>query len=140
LYGRFYGIAARRAIERMTPDDGDQLDALAGAVDKARTPAAIERANTAYMSRLVAVAASNRLRSVLRSTSPIVPGNFFVTVQGSLSIQKDGIAAMHAAIAAGDPDAAEQASVDMQAEQAAAVIALLARRAEAKASRSQASR
>jgi DNA-binding GntR family transcriptional regulator len=132
LYGRFYGFAARRAIERMTPSDLEQLDALAGAVEKARTPAAMEGSTTAYFAHLVNVAASNRLRAVLRSCSAIVPGNFFASVDGTLATQKHGIAALQAAIAAGDPGAAERASVDLQAVHAEAVVTLLAGRAEAR--------
>ena len=127
LYGRFYAFAARRAIDRMNPEDRDALDALADQVAGAKSPAAMERANTGYLAKLVSVAASNRLRAVLRSTSQIVPGNFFATVPNSIPVAKRGIAAMHAAVVAGDADAAEKASVEMQDAHAKSVVALTKR-------------
>lgn len=125
LYGRFYGFAARRAIERMTADDLEVLDGLAGEVARSKSAAAMERANGRYLGKVVSIAASSRLSAVLRSMSPIVPGNFFTAVKESAPIQRRGIAAMHAAIAARDTDAAERASTDMQDEQAGAVIAMM---------------
>jgi DNA-binding GntR family transcriptional regulator len=125
LYGRFYGFAARRAIDHLTPEGLESLQALAADVAGARGPAAMERTNGRYLAKLVGLAASNRLRAVLRSTSQIVPGNFFATVDGSIDISRRGIAALQAAIAANDRDAAEQASITMQAEQAVAVLAMM---------------
>ncbi len=131
LYGRFYGFAARLAIERMTATDLQSMEQFAAEVARAKTPAAMERANTHYLGAVVSTAASNRLQAVLRSTSQIVPGNFFA-VAGSLAIQQRGVAIMQAAISARDVDGAERASVAMQAEQAEAVIAMMtARRAKA---------
>ena len=127
LYGRFYAFAARRAIDRMNPADREALDALADQVAGAKSPAAMERANTGYLAKLVSVAASNRLRAVLRSTSQIVPGNFFATVPNSIPVAKRGIAAMHAAVVAGDADAAEKASVEMQDAHAKSVVSLTRR-------------
>jgi DNA-binding GntR family transcriptional regulator len=123
LYGRYYGFAARRAIERMMPGDLDALDALADDVGRAKSPAAMERATTAYLAKLVSVAGSNRLRAALRSTSRIVPGVFFAAVPSTIPVAKRGIAAMHAAVVAGDADAAEKLSVDMQDKHGKAVVA-----------------
>ena len=124
LYGRFYGFAARRAIDHLGPDDVEALGALAKDVDRAKSAAAMERANTGYLAKLVSLAASNRLRTVLRSSEQIVPGNFFAAVPNSIPAAKSGIAALHAAVVAGDADAAERASVEMQGEQAKSVVAM----------------
>jgi DNA-binding GntR family transcriptional regulator len=131
LYGRFYGFAARRAVERMTPDGGEALATLAAEVARAKSATAVERANARYLGKVVSIAASSRLSAVLRSMPPIVPGNFFAVVKPSAAIQKRGIAAMQAAIAAGDTGAAERASVDMQTEQAEAVIEMMTLRRQA---------
>jgi len=128
LYGRFHGFAARRAIERMHPPDLEPLDALAQDVHRATSPAAMERANTGYQTTLVGFAGSNRLRAVLRSMLPIVPGSFFAAVPNSIPVAKRGIAAVHAAIVARDVDAAEQAFIDAQGRQAKGVIAMRRRR------------
>ena len=125
LYGRVYGFAARRAIDRLGPEDLEALGALADDVARARSAAAMDRATTGYLAGLVGVAASGRLRAVLRSTSQIVPGNFFATVPDSIPVAQRGIAALHAAVVAGDADAAERASVETQAEHARSVVALV---------------
>jgi DNA-binding GntR family transcriptional regulator len=138
LYGRFYGFAARRALERLRDGDLDgpaALGALADEVAGAKGPAAMERANGAYLAKLVGIAGSNRLRAVLRSTSQIVPGDYFASVPGSVEVARRGIAQLHAAIAAGDAEAADRVSVEMQAEQAEAVIAMMTRRRSVSASR-----
>lgn len=128
LYGRFHGFAARRAIERMQPGDLEALDALARDVDRVSRASAMERSNTGYHATLVSVAASNRLRAVLRSMLPIVPGSFFATVPNSIPVAKRGIATVHTAIVAGDADAAEKAFIDAQDRQAKGVIAMRRRR------------
>lgn len=131
LYGRFYGFAARLAIERMTPADLEAMEKLAEDVARAKTAAAMERASNRYLSTVVDIAASSRLQAVLRSTSQIVPGNFFATA-GSVAIQHRGVAALQAAISARAIERAEGASVAMQAEHADAVIAMMtSRRAKA---------
>ncbi|MCU1452287.1 MAG: transcriptional regulator, GntR family [Acidimicrobiales bacterium] len=127
LYGRFHGFAARRAIDHLTPEDLDELEALAAKLADATGATAMERANGRYLAKLVSLAASNRLRAVLRSTSQIVPGNFFASVDGSIEIQQRGIAAIQAAVAAGERERAEQASIDLHAEQAAALVAVMQR-------------
>jgi DNA-binding GntR family transcriptional regulator len=124
LYGRYYGFAARRAIERMQPGDLDALGELADAVGRATSATAMERATTAYFAKVVDLAASNRLRAALRSTSRIVPGVFFAVVPGSIPVAKRGIPALHKAIAAGDVDAAERASIEMQDRHAKGVVAM----------------
>jgi DNA-binding GntR family transcriptional regulator len=128
LYGRFYGFAARRALERMGPDDLASLSELAADVAKAMSPAAMERATTGYLATLVHASGSNRLRGVLRSTSQIVPGNFFAAVPRSIPVAQQGIAKLHAAIVAGDTAAAEAASIEMQAAQADGVVELISQR------------
>src|SRR4051812_10133193 len=109
LYGRFYGFAATRALQKMTPADLMSLRKLADQLLKLSTSATFERANNLYMSTLVRLADSSRLRAVLRSTVQIVPGNFFATVPTSIDIQKEGIAAVQAALEAGDDSAAANA-------------------------------
>jgi len=122
LFGRFFGFAARRAIGRMTPTDLQDLTALATGLDRVNSASAVERANDAYLTRLIQLAASSRLRTVLRSIAQVVPGNFFAAVPASIPIQKRGIAALHAAIDAGDAEAAERACDAMEDEHAAAVV------------------
>lgn len=137
LYGRFYGFAARRALERMTVEERQTLRDLA--LDLAGPAGAkpFERANTAYMSTLVHYARSARLRGVLRSTAQIVPGNFFATVPKGIAIQRSGIAELQAAIDANDSSAAERVCADMEHRHALEVIAVMRSR-HARSARAQA--
>ncbi|MCU1391375.1 MAG: transcriptional regulator, GntR family [Ilumatobacteraceae bacterium] len=125
LYGRFYGFAARRALERMTADERQTLRGLALDLTRPTGAKPFERANSAYMSTLVHFAGSARLRGVLRSTAQIVPGNFFATVPKGITIQRAGIAALQAALDADDASAAEQICADMEHRHALEVIAVM---------------
>jgi DNA-binding GntR family transcriptional regulator len=135
LYGRFYGFAARRAIDRMTATDLADLAALAAGLARVNSASPVERANDAYLTTLVRLAASSRLQTVLRSIAQVVPGNFFAAVPASIPIQKRGIAALHAAIEAGDAEAAVRAFDAMEDEHAAAVIDMRAARERARRQR-----
>ncbi len=135
LYGRFYGFAARRAIDRMTATDLADLAALAAGLARVNSASPVERANDAYLTTLVRLAASSRLQTVLRSIAQAVPGNFFAAVPASIPIQKRGIAALHAAIEAGDAEAAVRAFDAMEDEHAAAVIDMRAARERARRQR-----
>jgi DNA-binding GntR family transcriptional regulator len=125
LYGRFYGFAARRAIDRMTPEGLASLATFAGHIDKAASPTFFERANIHYLSALVHLADSNRLIAVLRSTTQIVPGNFFAVVPNTMTIQKAGIAELQIAIESGDAAAAEQTFARVENRHALEVIAMM---------------
>jgi DNA-binding GntR family transcriptional regulator len=133
LYGRFYGFACRRAIERMTPEALELLRVCAAEVDKAASPTTFERANAGYLSTLVRLAGSGRLSTVLRSTTQIVPGNFFATVPNSVQVQKDGIAEIHRALEAGDDAQAMRAFVATERRHADEVVAMMVARRPASA-------
>jgi DNA-binding GntR family transcriptional regulator len=125
LYGRFYGFAVTRALQKMTPADLESLRKFADQLAKVSTAATFERANTLYMSTLVRLADSSRLRAVLRSTVQIVPGNFFATVPSSIQIQKEGIAAIQSALQAGDEVAAAGAFAAVERRHAREVIKMM---------------
>jgi len=134
LYGRFYGFAVTRAMQKMAPADLVSLRKLADQLSKLSTSATFERANNLYMSTLVRLADSSRLRAVLRSTVQIVPGNFFATVPTSIDIQKEGIAAIQAALEAGDEAAAVSAFATIENRHAHEVIKMMHARRRAHAS------
>ncbi|MCU1352171.1 MAG: transcriptional regulator, GntR family [Acidimicrobiales bacterium] len=128
LYGLYFGFAARRAIERMTPSTSAELAVLAADVASARTARAMAPANARYLRSLLATAASNRVAVVLRSMTPLVPGQFFTTVPGSVKVQRAGIPALQEAVGAGDPDAAAARALELQLQQATAVAKVVRRR------------
>ena len=78
LHGRFYGFAARRALARMSGDELASLGVLAAGLARRSSAAAFDRANTLYISTLVNLSGSNRLRAILRSTAQIVPGKLLL--------------------------------------------------------------
>ncbi len=125
LYGRFYGFAARRAIERMTTHDLTTLNVHADRIDNAANPSVFERANAHYLSALVHLAGSNRLIAVLRSTAQIVPGNFFAIVPNTMTIQKAGIAELQVALESGEATEATRIFAAVEHRHALEVIALL---------------
>ncbi|MCU1392459.1 MAG: transcriptional regulator, GntR family [Ilumatobacteraceae bacterium] len=122
LYGRLYGFAAVRALQRMTPDDLRTLQRSAQTLARVAGPKAFERANNEYMSTFVSLSGSSRLRAVLRSTAQIVPGNFFATVPKSVGIQRNGVGRLQHAFDTGDASGAEQIWRAIEDEHALAVI------------------
>lgn len=119
----------------MTAADLADLSSLAVGLARVNSASPVERANDAYLTRLVELAASGRLRTALRSIAQVVPGNFFAAVPASIPIQKRGIAALHAAIEAGDAEAAVRAFDALEDGHAAAVIDMRAARERARRQR-----
>lgn len=125
LYGLIYGMAARRATERSTPETAAALQAAAREVARTRDADAFAAANAMFVNAVLAMAAAPRLNSVLRTMTGIVPGNFFAQVPGSLNRQRKGLAAITARIEGGDGDGAAQEFLSMLRAQGDAVVALL---------------
>ncbi len=106
LQGLVYGLAARRATERATDDELDQLRDAQQRLDAAATPDELHDANDAYLRLLLALARSPRLGAVMRNMATIVPGNFFAFIEGSGVMQQRGAKRTVAAIRKRDPDRA----------------------------------
>lgn len=125
LYARYFGFAARRAIERMSDDDLQALDQAAAGLARVTSPAAVDKASRRYLSTLFDVAASNRLDVALRSMAEVVPGNFFAVVPGAIPVHARGIAALHEAIRNRDAAGAEAACLEMTRKQADRVASMV---------------
>ncbi len=128
LLGLVYGLAARRAVSRSTPDSRDRLRVAQEALAVATTPDELHDTNDVFLRTLLAIARSPRLGSVMRNMSTVVPGNFFELVPGSGATQQRGTKAIVAAIDADDPDRAADACVTLLTDQGELVIELLASR------------
>jgi DNA-binding GntR family transcriptional regulator len=128
LLGLVYGLAARRAVDRATPDARARLRAAQDALSAASTPEELHDTNDAFLRTLLATARSPRLGSVLRNMSTVVPGNFFRLVPGSGATQQEGTSAIVDAIESGDADRAADACVTLLTDQGNLVIKLLASR------------
>jgi DNA-binding GntR family transcriptional regulator len=128
LLGLVYGLAARRAVSRATPDARARLHAAQAALAAASTPDELHETNDVFLRTLLAMARSPRLGSVMRNMSTVVPGNFFALVPGSGPTQQRGTRAIVEAIDAGDADRAADACVALLTDQGDLVIKLLASR------------
>jgi DNA-binding GntR family transcriptional regulator len=128
LLGLVYGLAARRAVARATPEAREHLRAAQQALAAAETPDELHDTNDAFLRTLLATARSPRLGSVMRNMSTVVPGNFFDLVPGSGAVQKRGAREIVDAIDAGDGDGAADACVTLLKDQGDLVIKLLASR------------
>ena len=125
LFGMFYGFAVRRATERQ----GATLPKALTPIQK-RIAAAVDDvdemfdATMAFHRTVVAAANSPRLRSLLRQTTGIVPGNFFELVPGSGKVEKQGTAAILRAVKRADADGAAEAYAQMMRKQGDLVVNL----------------
>lgn len=129
MLGLFYGMNARRAVERGTEQQIAQLAAAARALNNATDPDEFLQRNGEFLHMLVHLTESHRLISIGRvlSTS-IVPGNFFAEVPGAMRSQKRGIKTVMAAIKAGDGQRAESEFAALLRGHADQVVDLLASR------------
>ena len=128
LLGLVYGLAARRAVERGTPEGIAQLTETQVAFASATSPEELHDTNDAFLRTLLTMARAPRLGSVMRGMATVAPGNFFELVPGSSEVQRRGTAAILDAIRASDPERAAAACVDLLRSQGELVIALLASR------------
>jgi DNA-binding GntR family transcriptional regulator len=125
LFGMFYGFAVRRATGRQ----GATLAKALTPIQK-RIAAAVDdvdemfNATMAFHRTVVAAANSPRLRSLLRQTTGIVPGNFFELVPGSGKVEKQGTAAILRAVKRADADGAAEAYAQMMRKQGDLVVNL----------------
>ncbi len=123
LYGSYWGFAARRAIERSADDELASLKPLADKLAGLKSADAVERANRAYLDRLVELSRSPRLEVSLRSTVPIVSGNFFAISPETISLQLRYIKLVQRAMNQRDIARAEEHFAVLQRKQAKIVVA-----------------
>jgi DNA-binding GntR family transcriptional regulator len=109
IFGRIYGLAARRTTERAEPSALAALSRLAERIRDERDLDALLALSIQFQMLIAHQGGSKRLRALLGPLSRIVPGNFYVTIPGSAELARRGVAAMAEAIASGRPDAAEKA-------------------------------
>ena len=109
VFGRIYGLAARRAAERAERSLVEELSDLAARISAERDLDALLTLSIRFELRILDTGGSKRLRALFAPLSRIVPGNFYVTIPGSAEAARRGISEMAAAIGSGRPDAAEHA-------------------------------
>lgn len=108
ILGLFYGLNARRAAERGTRE---QIEELVAAARELWTVPDLDEflwKNNEFLRLLLHTAESRRLISIARAlTTNIVPGNFFAEVPGVLPVHKRGIHSVVSAIRTRDGQRAE---------------------------------
>jgi len=113
IFGRIYGLAARRAAERSDDAWLAQLVELAEGIERGRDLAEILDVSIRFQLLIVDRGGSKRLLALFRPLSQIVPGNFYDSIPGSLQRTRRGVAEVVAAIRAGTGERAERACWEM---------------------------
>lgn len=103
LYGLVFGFAAQRALVRTPPGDLlDTLDEVVEALRDTEVPEQVTQLTLRFHRAVVDAARSHRIKVVVRSSSGMVPGDFFSLVPDAIAIERRGLPAIAAAMRAGD--------------------------------------
>jgi DNA-binding GntR family transcriptional regulator len=106
LLGLTYGLAARRAVERDDRELAHRLTRISKGLRDVQDVGACYESALSFHAAIVDTADSPTIRSVLRSMTAIVPGNFFNQVPGSSAVERRSTTAIRHAIGRRDGDAA----------------------------------
>jgi DNA-binding GntR family transcriptional regulator len=109
IFGRIYGLAARKTAERAEPAVVAALSELAERIASESDLDALLGVSIEFQMRVVAAGGSKRLRALITPLSRIVPGNFYATIPGSADVARRRAPEMARAIASGRAEAAEKA-------------------------------
>ncbi len=118
----------RRATSREQSGLSVALGDLAGRVASCDDAAELQRLVLAFHTTVVDAAASPRIAVLLRAMSGLVPGNFFALVPGAAEVERDGLAAIAAAVGRGDGDRASDEYQRMMRRQGELVVELFEQR------------
>jgi DNA-binding GntR family transcriptional regulator len=128
LFGLVYGLAARRAAQRSTPEIVAQLTELSKQIGETEDLVKIGELALAFHSAVVGAARSPRITVVLRAMSALVPGPFFALVPRAVDSERKGVRAIVRAIRDGDGDRAAREYSKMLNKQAEFVVDLFLER------------
>jgi DNA-binding GntR family transcriptional regulator len=130
IFGRIYGLAARRAAERADEPWLEHLVGLAERIERGRDLAETLAVSIRFQLLIVDRGGSKRLLALFRPLSQIVPGNFYASIPGSLQRTRRGVAEIVAAIRAGAAERAERACWKMMDDIGELVADQLRRRSD----------
>jgi DNA-binding GntR family transcriptional regulator len=125
MLGLLFAFATRSAADQLSPEEIETLLEVNGRLQATRDPEQFEATNGELLNLVVAGAHSNPLVTALRAIPTIVPGNFFVEVPGSIEAQREGMAAVCAALARRDLRVTDTAWATLMSHQARNVAAYL---------------
>jgi DNA-binding GntR family transcriptional regulator len=109
IFGRIYGLAARRATERAEPEWLAQLASAAARIQREKDLDALLHVSIRFQLLLVDRGGSKRLAALFRPLAQIVPGNFYAVIPGSLERTRRGVREIVRAVKAEQPERAERA-------------------------------
>lgn len=109
IFGRVYGLAARKTAERADPSVIAALSDLAEQIQAESDLDALLALSIEFQMRIVDAGGSKRMRALITPLSRIVPGNFYATIPGSVEVTRRGVAEMARAIGSARAEAAEKA-------------------------------
>lgn len=130
IFGCIYGLAARTAAGRSDPSLVETLADLAERIAVERDLDTLLDLGIQFQLLIVDHGGSKRLRALFTPLSRIVPGNFFVTVPGSVEISRRAVPEILEAIRLRRPEAAEQTCCKLMGEIGQLVAAGFRRRAQ----------
>ncbi len=110
IFGRIYGLAARKTAERADPELIRALEALAERIRTETDSGALLGASIDFQMQIVATGGSKRLLALFLPLSRLVPGNFYTTIPGSADVVRRHIPVIVEKIASGRPTEAEEAT------------------------------
>lgn len=126
LLGRVYGYGARRAAERASGEEMNQLASIHRDLQAARGVPEFTKLNLEFLRRLVHLARSRRVSATVRLMAvAIVPGDFFAEVPGAITVYKRRLRVIVKALKARDGEAADREITALLREESDLVVALL---------------
>jgi DNA-binding GntR family transcriptional regulator len=128
LYGRIYGFAATRALERSDGAFIDDLRAVEKRLAKADDPALVAELALEFTRIVVEAAGSPRIKLVIQALPGLRPDAFFSIVPAAIPITKRGNRALLKALERGDGEKAAACYAAMMTETGELVVELFHRR------------
>jgi DNA-binding GntR family transcriptional regulator len=124
LYGRVYGFAAMRALERSDGAFIDELQVVEKRLSKADDAAIFAELAVEYARIIIDAAASPRIKLVIRAMPGLAPATFFSIMPAAMDVTKRGNRAVLKALEQGDGPLAAERFVVMMGEIGDHVVAL----------------
>jgi DNA-binding GntR family transcriptional regulator len=129
LLGRVYGYGARRAAERASAEEMNELTGIHHDLQAAPDVHEFTRLNLEFLRRLVHLARSRRVSATIRLMAvSIVPGDLFAEVPEAVKVHKRHLRVIMKGLKARDGEAAEREIITLLREESDLVVALLTAR------------
>jgi DNA-binding GntR family transcriptional regulator len=129
LLGRVYGYGARRAAQRASGEEMNELAGIHRDLQAATDVPEFSKLNTELLRQLVHLARSRRVSATVRLMAvSIVPGDFFAEVPDAIKVYKHHLRIIMKALKDRDGEAADREITTLLREESDLVVALLTAR------------